>query len=289
MAFSLDIAVGIAAILSISLLIYLYQKLTSGPVVLTPKKYLPIRLKEKKTVSGNDERPTVFLTFDTDVKDFPTGAHVSCMFNGTKGKVTRAYTPTRFSPEECELMIRVYPDGLMTQHMHKMKVGDTLMMKGPTGMKRYGRAGPGSFTKMLRTGEKHTKDLTHIVMFAGGTGITPFLQICNHIIADDSDNTKCTLLVANSTPNDVMMYKELEELVPRSKGKVKVEFTVSRKGDDEKWNHHIGRIDKAMIEKLCPKPGDDIFCALCGPCGFEKAVRTALLDIGYDKSKIWVW
>jgi len=201
-------------------------------------------------------------------------------------QVIRPYTPTRFSPSECELMVRVYPKGAMTQHMARLEVGDTLLIKGPTGMKRYGRAGPGSLTKVLKNKDvdQHFKT---ILMFAGGTGITPMLQICNHIINDPKDHTRCILVVANSTPEDVMLYDEIKKLPARSKGLIDVKFTVSRPNDD--WKHLSGRVNEEMIESLCPPPSQDVVSAICGPIGFDKAVSSALEGLGHDKSRIWRW
>eukprot|EP00954_Amorphochlora_amoebiformis_P001316 101021-Amorphochlora_amoeboformis.AAC.1 len=41
---------------------------TSGPVRLNPQKYIPVKLIKKEVVSENCDRPTVFLTFDTNVE-----------------------------------------------------------------------------------------------------------------------------------------------------------------------------------------------------------------------------
>jgi len=246
-----------------------------------------VKLIRKKVVSDNVERPTVFLVFDTNVSGFPTGAHVSCKFTDGKAMTIRPYTPTRFSPSECELMIRVYPDGKMTQYMHKMKVGDYIEMRGPTGFKRYGHKGPGVMSKLLKSKEHHQEGIEHIMMFAGGTGITPMLQICNHIIQDEKDNTKASLLVANSTPEDVMLYDELLKLESRSGGHIRVFFTVSRPSED--WKHRRGRVDEKMIKDLFPVPSSKVAVAVCGPSGFEKAVVERLVNVGHDKSRIWRW
>uniref|UniRef100_A0A6V3RUC0 FAD-binding FR-type domain-containing protein n=1 Tax=Lotharella globosa TaxID=91324 RepID=A0A6V3RUC0_9EUKA len=284
---ALEIVTAVAAILAVAVIAWLFKKFDRSPE-LNPGHYKAVTLIKKKVVSKNAERPTVFLTFNTNVTDFPTGAHVSCKFVEGKKKVIRPYTPTRFSTSECELMVRVYPEGAMTQHMAKLEVGDTLLIKGPTGNKRYGHASPGTLTKILKTGDLNVHFKT-ILMFAGGTGITPMLQICNHIIKDEKDQTRCILLVANSTPEDVMLYEEIKKLPERSKGLIDVKFTVSRPCDDWKGKHLSGRCNLEMIKSLCPPPSKDVVSAICGPLGFDKAVTSALLTLGHEKERIWRW
>ncbi len=48
----------------------------------------------------------------------------------------------------------------MSQHFSKLKVGDTVLMKGPLPKIQY-------FPNMKK----------HVVMLAGGTGVTPMLQL----------------------------------------------------------------------------------------------------------------
>jgi len=43
------------------------------------------------------------------------------------------------TPGRVEFVIKVYPQGKLTQIMDKMKVGDTMQMKGPRGRFQYTR------------------------------------------------------------------------------------------------------------------------------------------------------
>lgn len=53
----------------------------------------------------------------------------------------RPYTPVTDddTPGRVEFVIKVYPSGKMTQVMDKMKVGDSMLMKGPRGRFQYTR------------------------------------------------------------------------------------------------------------------------------------------------------
>ena len=93
----------------------------------------------------------------------PTGQHLKILAEDADGEevARRAYTPTSGQDVvgHFDLVIKVYPNGAMTQHMDKMKVGDKLKFRGPQGHFKYER-------NMKRS----------IGMVAGGTGITPMVS-----------------------------------------------------------------------------------------------------------------
>jgi cytochrome-b5 reductase len=83
-------------------------------------------------------RSYVFELPNGDASLLPVASLV--MFKGpeelkdSKGKpVIRPYTPTSASDEPgiLEFIIKRYPGGAMSQHVHSLKPGDTLAIKGP--------------------------------------------------------------------------------------------------------------------------------------------------------------
>merc|ERR1711990_1100500 len=106
-------------------------------------------------------------------------------------EIERKYTPTTSDSEigYVDLVIKVYkggvidrfPDGgKMSQYMDTLKVGDTLDIMGPIGTHTY--LGRGKF----KSGSKeHT--CAKLGMMAGGTGITPMLQVMTAILKDPND------------------------------------------------------------------------------------------------------
>lgn len=64
-----------------------------------------------------------------------------------------------------------FPEGgKMSQHLESLAVGDAIEVKGPLGHVHY--MGQGRYTL---DGEAHLA--RHVSMIAGGTGITPMLQV----------------------------------------------------------------------------------------------------------------
>jgi ATP-dependent Clp protease protease subunit len=55
----------------------------------------------------------------------------------------------------------------MTQHLARLRVGDALEMKGPTGLERYGERGPGSFSRGERAWDIYSMLLKDRIIFLG--------------------------------------------------------------------------------------------------------------------------
>ena len=49
-------------------------------------------------------------------------------------------------------------------------------------------------------------------MIAGGTGITPMLQVMQEVARNPEDKTKVTLVFANVTEQDILCRKEIDEI-----------------------------------------------------------------------------
>jgi cytochrome-b5 reductase len=102
--------------------------------------------------------------------------------DGTRANVIRPYTPIS-RPEVAgylDLVVKSYPEGKMSKHIGSLKVGDKLDMKGPIVKRAYV---PNQFKQ--------------IGMVAGGTGLTPMLQVVDEILANKNDKTKVSFIFAN--------------------------------------------------------------------------------------------
>lgn len=138
------------------------------------------------------------------------------------------------------------------RYLTSLNVGDEVEMKGP-------------FTKLAI--ERNAKKA--IGMVAGGTGITPMLQVLDKLLDDPRDNTEIRLLFANVSPADILLKSKLDALAlihPR----FKVYYTVD--SASEGWSGFTGHVTPAMLAHVLPPPGDDNLILVCGPPGMVKVV-----------------
>lgn len=118
----------------------------------------------------------------------------------------------------------------MSQHLESLKIGDTIEVRGPSGRLNYLGNGEFSMKKLRKDPPTHIK-VKKVAMIAGGTGITPMLQLIRHITKDENDQTQLCLLYANQTEKDILVRKELEEVREKHPGQFKLWYTVDTPGE----------------------------------------------------------
>lgn len=143
----------------------------------------------------------------------------------------------------------------------KLEIGDTIDVRGPNGHLTYKRRG----VFEIQESNKPTKTMTckKLGMIAGGTGITPMLQIIQAVIKDEGDTTKMFLLYANQTEGDILVRKELEDIQREHPSRLSLWYTLDRPGED--WSYSKGFVDEEMVRTRLPSSEDGSVILMCGP------------------------
>lgn len=169
------------------------------------------------------------------------------MIAGQPKEVVRSYTPISSDEEPgyFDLLIKTYPQGNISKHMSTLNVGDTLKVKGPKGAMVYT---PG----LVR----------HFGMIAGGTGITPMLQIIRAILRGrprngGKDTTEVDLIFANVNAEDILLKDDLDKLAREDPG-FRVYYVLNN--PPEKWDGGVGFCTPEMIKVSLSNPVTGICC-----------------------------
>ena len=127
-----------------------------------------------------------------------------------------------------DFVIKVYPGGAMSQAVDALKIGDSLLFKGPKGRFQYA---PNSHRA--------------IGMLAGGTGITPMFQVAQAILKDPNDRTQVSLVSANLTEDDILLRDELDAYAAKHPNfSVHYVLNTAPKG----WAGGVGFVTKETIK-----------------------------------------
>lgn len=148
-------------------------------------------------------------------------------------------------------MIKNYPTGKMSPLIHSKKPGDTILVKGP-------------MSKFTYTANSKSK----IGMIAGGTGITPMLQLINRVLQNKEDNTKISLLFGNVSEQDILLKEEIDKLANENSDRFEVHYAIDKPSSSSitsELKHEVGIISEEMIKKYIPKPANDSLVLVCGP------------------------
>tara|TARA_B100001175_G_C19062182_1_gene427140 strand:- start:211 stop:588 length:378 start_codon:yes stop_codon:yes gene_type:complete len=123
-------------------------------------------------------------------------------------------------------------------------------------------------------------------MIAGGTGITPMIQIIRAVLRNENDPTKLSLLFANKEEKDIILRDKLENPDRDFSDRFEVHYTLDKAKDG--WLGFTGFIDEEMIRNTMPEPSEETLILLCGPPKMNsEAVKPALESIGYSPDSIF--
>lgn len=163
----------------------------------------------------------------------------------------RPYTPINLIEDysaplkNLDILVRQYPNGIISGFLCSRNPGDVVNVRGP-------------FIKV---------DINDVVckyerlgLIAGGTGITPMLQIIRFVL-QRCEKTVMTLLFGNVNDSEVLLRDELNVLAAKHPNRFTVHYTVGPEMTEE------------MIKTVMPGPDDpSSMLFVSGPPGMMKAV-----------------
>ncbi|XP_068801296.1 NADH-cytochrome b5 reductase 2 isoform X3 [Struthio camelus] len=296
---SVAIAVVVIAASALLLLARGAGRGRKSPVTLQdPHAKYPLPLLEKEEISHDTKKFRFGLPSLDNVLGLPVGQHVYLSAKIDGNLVIRAYTPVSSDETKgyVDLIIKVYyknvnpkfPEGgKMSQYLDNMKIGDVIDFRGPNGLLVYKGAGT-FFIKPDKKSAAQKKFAKHLGMIAGGTGITPMLQLIRQITKDPKDSTKCYLLFANQTEKDILLRAELEDIAKTHPDQFTLWYTLDRPPQD--WKYSSGFITADMIRSHLPSPGNETLILMCGPPPMiQFACQPNLDKLGYAKSSTFAY
>ncbi|KAG0201208.1 NADH-cytochrome b5 reductase [Mortierella sp. GBA30] len=223
---------------------------------LDPNAFVDFKLKSVEKLTPNTSRFTFELEEDHNL-GLPVASCVVTKFVKEDGKpVIRPYTPTSYADQtgSFDFVIKRYEGGPMSSHIHSLKPGDTLAVKGP-------------ISKYPIKPNQHES----ITMIAGGSGITPMIQVVKELLKDKEDKTKINLIFGNVTPEDIILKDEIDGYAKTHPDRFKVTYLVDKPA--EGWKGPTGYVTADLIKKTVPDIGSGnskVF--VCGPPLMMKAV-----------------
>lgn len=289
------IFVAIGVIVATTLMLVLKQMMKRPPPkTLMDQETIALTLIQKQMLSHDTRRFRLALPSKHHVLGLPVGQHILLKFKTPEGKiVSRPYTPITSDQTlgYVDLVIKVYlknthpkfPEGgKMSQYLNDLAIGKSIDVSGPKGKLSYKGRGKMYIKHRPRDESYDVRYAQHIGMIAGGTGITPMLQVIRQALKDPTDTTTFSLIFANQTEKDILLRHELEELSTQYSN-FKIWYTLDKVEADANWNYSTGFVTKNMIQEHLPAPSEETQILMSGPPPMIKfALLPALEELGYS-------
>ncbi|KAJ2247855.1 hypothetical protein GGH97_001964 [Coemansia sp. RSA 475] len=253
--------------------LYLYTDLLKPPVTdcLNPVKYSPHTLINTTPLTSD----TTLFRFRTNRPRFDsdTEKHIdeiiaqgvwSIDIKDHLVQTYRTYTPVDYKIGEvdderglregyCDFVVKRYANGSLSRFLHNTRVGDQVEMRGPHVSWPY-------------TANTYRR----VYMVAGGTGITPMVQLIKRAIADPSDSTKFSLLYGSTTEDDILCREQLDAIAEQVPERLAIEYLVDQ---GPATVARVGRPDTKSVGRLVEgfDQTKDVVL-VCGPDAMMHAV-----------------
>eukprot|EP01080_Neovahlkampfia_damariscottae_P006396 gene6396-10403_t len=197
--------------------------------------------------------------------DILTCSHLIVRFFDNFEEIKRKYTPIFYQNGILKLLVKKYYDGEMSNHIHDLKIDEEL-----------------EFSKPKRSYKYEPNKFKYVYLIAGGTGITPMIQIIEEITSNDKDETKINLIFANKTEDDVLLKDKL-----LTNDKLTSTFILS--SPENKKYPHIGYIDEYLNIILPNKENNSNFIFICGRDNFCDLTEQLINKKGYTKENYFIF
>ncbi|XP_029317834.1 NADH-cytochrome b5 reductase 3 [Cottoperca gobio] len=272
----------------------LFSKRRPALTLEDPNIKYALRLLDKQIVSHDTRKFRFALPSPEHILGLPIGQHIYLSAKVDGKLVVRPYTPVSSDDDKgfVDLVVKIYfkdvnpkfPEGgKLSQYLESLRVNDTIDFRGPSGLLVYKAKGVFAIQSDKKS-PADTKTAKHVGMIAGGTGITPMLQLITAVMKDPKDQTVCHLLFANQTEKDILLRPELEEIQVNNPDRFKLWFTLDRAPED--WEYSQGFINEDMIKDHLPPPSDDTLILMCGPPPMiQFACNPSLDKVGHASSR----
>lgn len=191
-------------------------------------------------------------------------------------EVRRAYSlcSSPYVDKDLVVSVKRVDKGLMSNWLpDNLKVGDKLKVMEPMGQ----------FTTEFKKENKR-----HLVLFAGGSGITPMMSIIKSLLNQEPDSI-CSLIYCNRDIDSIIFKNHFDQLQTTYEGRLHVIHVLDNAPMN--WQGYSGLLNKEMLTKLferIPAWGlEKTTYLMCGPEGMMKNVDILLAEHKIPTDKIF--
>jgi ring-1,2-phenylacetyl-CoA epoxidase subunit PaaE len=241
----------------------------------TGPKYYELRVKQ--IIPETKDAITIVFEHPAAGKiQYKAGQFLTLITNVNGKEVRRAYSlcSSPYVDEDLAVSVKRVDNGLMSNWLpDNLKTGSIMKIMEPMGQ----------FTTEYNPTSKR-----HIILFAGGSGITPMMSIIKSVLVKEP-NSICSLIYCNRDIDSIIFKDELEKLEIKHEGRLHVIHVLDNAPMN--WQGYSGLLNHDMLARLFERMPDwgvsNTTYLMCGPEGMMKNVETLLGERGIGNEKIF--
>ncbi|MEJ7644399.1 MAG: ferredoxin--NADP reductase [Chryseolinea sp.] len=230
----------------------------SGP------KYYDLTVKD--VISETRDAVSIVFAHPDDGKiSYKPGQFLTLIIPIQGKEVRRAYSlcTSPFTDSDLAVTVKRVDQGLMSNWLpDNLKKGGRIKIMEPMGQ----------FTT-----EYNPQAKRHVIMFAGGSGITPLMSIIKSILSQERDSI-CSLIYCNRDEDSIIFKSALEAMEISDEGRLHVIYVLDNAPMN--WQGYSGLLNHDMLTRLFERIPDwgiaKTTYLMCGPEGMMKNVESLL-------------
>jgi ring-1,2-phenylacetyl-CoA epoxidase subunit PaaE len=236
-------------------------------------------LKVSRITKSTDDSVSLWFAKDTILTKYEPGQHAILGFtlNGQKYIRTYSFHTSPYLDVEMGITVRAVEGGVISNYFLSTPANEIeIELQGIKG------------DFVLVPSENNNR---HLVMFAGGSGITPIFSMIRSVLKYEPQSS-ISLIYSNRSYSRIIFNSELRALELESEGRLKVYHVITQ--DENIPNEfpvfYKGRLSKLITKKLLKnilsEVNGDVEYYLCGPYTFMELIEETIRSINVQGSKI---
>ncbi len=236
------------------------------------QRYFDLTVKE--VVQVTPDAVNVVFENPGDNFNYEPGQFITLILTIDGKKIRRAYSlcTTPGVDEFPAVTVKRVEGGIMSNYVNDhVKAGDVIEVMEPMGM---------FTTTYMEDAERH------IVLFGGGSGITPLISILKAVL-NREPKSQVSLIYANRDENSIIFKNELDALQEANKDRLKIIHSLDNPANG--WNGYAGLLTneklKDILKELPLKDNDQTTYFTCGPEPLMNIVFSTLEELGIPEER----
>jgi ring-1,2-phenylacetyl-CoA epoxidase subunit PaaE len=233
-------------------------------------------LKVKAIVQETKDAISIVFQQPQEKINYKSGQFLTLITSVDGKEVRRAYSlcSSPVVDEDLAVSVKRVEKGLMSNWLpDNLKVGQTMKVMDPMGQ----------FVTEYSKDKKR-----HLVLFAGGSGITPMMSIIKSLLTQEPESV-CSLIYCNRDIESIIFKEQFDLLQTKYEGRLHVIHILDNAPMN--WQGYSGFLNKEILTKLFERIPDwgieKTTYLMCGPEGMMKNVETLLAEHAIPKEKIF--